>query len=323
MQKATIQNTYEVQASTLLESIRKGVAPWAKPWKTLGSQRNAKTGRPYNGGNAMYLATIQDQRGFEYPLWLTWKQARDLGGHVKSDEWENGSLVIWFRPDEKPKKDADGNLVLDENGDPKTVRFWMSGAQVVYNAQQTTVKEQRYTKYLPKELPVHERNTKVEGFLDAAQKGSGFGLTYSGDRAYYSPLNDEVRVPPSKLYKHVEEFYSTHLHEFGHATGHKSRLARGVGSMALVGQEAYAEEELVAELTAAFLGAEFQLDGRCQHAEYLSHWLGRLENNSKYFYQAASQAKKAVAYLKKTAELELAATSPTDRSCDEHNKKAA
>jgi len=302
MMKAKTQDAYEAQAETLLESIKAGVAPWAKPWQTLGAQRNAKTGRVYNGVNALYLGALQSVKEYSYPLWLTWKQAQALGGHVKQDEWDNGRAVIWFRPDERLKTDKDGQAVLDNNGDPKVVRFWMSGAQVVYNVEQTTVEPTRYIKHLPEELPEHERDARVERFLACAQEGSSFGLKYGGDKACYVPLIDEVRIPPAKLYRAIEEFYLTHLHEYGHATGHKSRLARGIGARTIVGKEAYAEEELVAELTAAFLGAEFQLDGRCQHAEYLGHWLGALEDDQRYFYKAASKAKKAVTWLRKAAE---------------------
>lgn len=302
MKKARVQDAYEAQAETLLESIKAGVAPWAKPWQTLGAQRNAKTGRAYNGVNALYLGAAQSSGGYSTPLWLTWKQAQALGGHVKQDEWDNGSAVIWFRPDERLKTNTDGQTVLDDNGDPETVRFWRSGAQVVYNVEQTTVESTKYAKHLPKSLSEPERNAEIDRFLSCVQAGAGFGLKYGGDRACYIPLTDEVRIPPSKLYKLIAEFYSTHLHEYGHATGHKSRLARGVGGRAIVGREAYAEEELVAELTAAFVGAELQLDGRCQHAEYLGHWLGALEDDSRYFYKAASKAKKAVAWIRKAAE---------------------
>jgi antirestriction protein ArdC len=302
MSKARVQDTYDAQAEALLESIKAGVAPWAKPWQTLGAQRNARTGRLYRGVNALYLSVASSSGAYELPLWLTWRQARDLGGHVKDAQWDKGYGVIWFRPDERVKTDGDGNVVLDENGDPELVRFWRSGAQVVYNVAQTTVDPAKYAKYVPEELPELERNARIERFIEAVSKGSSFDLKYGGDVACYRPLSDEVVIPPARLYRAIAEFYSTHFHEFGHATGHKSRLARGVGGLAIVGEEAYAEEELVAELTAAFVGAELQLDGRCQHAEYLGHWFKRLEDDTRYFYKAASKAKKAVAWLQKAAE---------------------
>ena len=297
MKKANVKQTYETQAETLLQSIKSGVAPWVKPWQSLGAQKNAKTGREYNGGNALYLGAVQEEMGYELPLWLTWKQAAALGGHVKQGEWDNGVGVIWFRPDEKVKTGKDGKPELDSNGDPKMVPFWRKGSAVVYNVAQTTVKPKRYAKYVPKELP--ERNEELERFLNAVVKGSTFEHKYMGDRACYIPALDEVRIPPAKLFRAIEEFYSTRLHEYAHATGHKSRLARGIGD--IVNKEGYAEEELVAELTAAFLGAEFQIDGQCQHAEYLGSWFKALENNEKYFYQAAGRAKKAATWIKNTA----------------------
>jgi len=299
MKKANVKQTYQKQAETILASIKAGTAPWVKPWQSLGEQKNAQTGRVYNGGNALYLGAVQEEMGYESPLWLTWKQASKLGGHVKQGEWENGSPVLWFRPDEKVKTNSKGEVELDSNGDPKRVKTWRTGSAIVYNVEQTTVKSAKYAKHLPKVLPEKERNEEIERFLEAAVKASAFSHKYMGDRACYIPALDEVRIPPVKLFKLIEEFYSTRLHEYAHATGHKSRLARGVGD--IVNKEGYAEEELVAELTAAFLGAEFQINGRCQHESYLASWFKALENDERYFFRAAGRAKKAAAWIKKTA----------------------
>jgi len=109
-----------------------------------------------------------------------------------------------------------------------------------------------------------------------------------------------------KIFKNFTEppfteatLYGTNFHEFAHATGHKSRLARGLDNT--FGSDAYAEEELVAELAAAFIGAEFQIDGQCQHPAYLGHWFKVLDNDKQLFYRAASKAKKAVTFIKEAA----------------------
>jgi antirestriction protein ArdC len=300
----------EQQIEAILEQLAKGVAPWAKPWQSLGAQRNARTGRLYNGVNALYLSAIATRDGYGAPLWLTAKQAQELGGHVKGrvthlgevtqeDQWDKFSLVIWWRPCEKAKLDAEGNPVLDENGEPETRTSWFSGCQRVYNVEQTTVPKAKYQKYLPAPCSHEERNEKVEEFLECACEGLGVSLSFGGDRACYNASSDHVSIPCEELFPKIEEFYAAQLHELAHATGHKSRLARGLGNA--FGSPAYAEEELVAELTAAFLGAEFQIDGRCQHTEYLGHWFKVLEEDKKLFHRAASKAKRANDYLKKAA----------------------
>jgi len=309
------RNAQDEQITLILAALEQGVAPWAKPWQSLGHQKNARTGRLYNGGNALYLANVAANQGYEFPLWVTAKQAHDLGGRVKGevkelvkgkltvtqeDEWNNSWAVQWFRPYEAAKKDKTGNTILDENGDPETKLFWRRGVQFIYNIEQTTVPYKKFKKHLPKTKNEHERNIEIEKFLDNAQKGCGFGLEYGGDKAFYRPLTDTIKVPPAKYYKVIEEFYATNIHEYAHATGHKSRLSRGLNTQ--FGSEAYAEEELVAELTAAFIGAKFQIDGKCQHKEYLGSWFKVLKKNRQLFHQAASKAKKAADYLEKAAQ---------------------
>jgi antirestriction protein ArdC len=301
----------EQQVEAILEQLAKGVAPWARPWQSLGAQRNAKTGRLYHGVNALYLSAISSKESYGAPLWVTAKQAKELGGHIKGkvtkfgevtqeDQWDKFCLVVWWRPSEKNKVDENGQPVLNEDGEPEVSTRWFSGCQRVYNVEQTTIPKAKYQKYLPETYEHEERNEKAETFLKAAHHGLGVGLSFGGDRACYNASLDHVSVPPVELFKNIEEFYAAELHEFAHSTGHKSRLARGLANT--FGSPAYAEEELVAELTAAFLGAEFQIDGRCQHSEYLGHWFKVLQEDKRLFHRAASKAKKATDFLKKAAE---------------------
>lgn len=320
------RNAQDEQVDLILDQIAKGVAPWAKPWQSLGAQRNARTGRLYNGGNALYLAAVADTMGYSTPLWVTAKQAQDLGGRVKGskktlingelvevqkDEYANSWPVQWFRPCTKDKLDKDGQPVLNDDGEPEERTFWRHGVQFVYNVEQTTIPAKKYAKQLPKAKAEHERNAEVEAFLTAAHKGCGFELSFGGDRAFYRPSTDAVRVPKDESFDKIEEFYATNFHEFGHATGHKSRLARGLNNS--FGSDAYAMEELVAELTAAIIGAEYQIDGVCQHPQYLGNWFKVLDNDKQLFYRAASKAKKAAAFLQKAAEKATKANEITDK----------
>jgi len=314
------------QIEMILEQLEKGVAPWVKPWQTLGNQRNAGTGRGYNGGNAVYLSAVMSSLGYNTPLWVTAKQATALGGHVKGrktrngevvqeDEYNNSWAVIWFRPNERTKLDSDGNPVLDDNGDEETVTSWMRGVQFVYNVEQTTIDPKKYTKLLPAATKTQlERNDEIEAFLSKVHKSCGFKLQFGGDRACYSSMTDRISVPELDRFKSSEDFYATQIHEFAHATGHKSRLNRPLNNV--FGSKSYAEEELVAELTAAFVGADFQIDGQCQHPEYLANWFEAVSKDKRIFNRAASKAKKAADFLRKAA-------APKKAKKSEASKKAA
>lgn len=307
------RDAYSEQLDSILEQLENGVAPWVKPWQTLGNQRNGKTGRVYSGSNALYLISIMTNKGYTTPLWVTTKQAKALGGHVKgrkmvngvetqADEYDNSYLVVWFRPATSAKLDSDGEPVLDENGEVVERTSWIRGVQFVYNVEQTTIDPKKYAKLLPDvtQPNTNERNEEVEAALEAIHTDCGFELRFGGDRACYSSMQDRVSIPEMSRFVDTENFYATQMHEFAHASGHKSRLNRPLNNV--VGSKAYAEEELVAEMTAAFLGAEYQMDGKCQHPEYINSWFTALQKDKRIFHRAASKAKKAADFLKKSAE---------------------
>jgi len=281
---------------SIIESLEQGVAPWHKPWQSLGCQRNVADNRHYRGANAIWLSIVQEMKGYELPLWVTFEGAKKLGGNVKKGQ--RGTPVYWICPKEREKTDKDGNVILDDNGEPKMERYWKTGHWIVFNVAQTTIPREKYEHRIPQPKTTNKRDADIEAFLSAV----GLTVKEQGDVACYDPMLDEIRLPKMGQFNSSADYYSTSFHEHGHATGHKSRLGRGVGGMAIVGREQYAEEELVAELTAAFLGAEFQLDGRCQHAEYIGHWLKALKDDRFFFYRAVNNAKKAAEWLQKAAE---------------------
>jgi antirestriction protein ArdC len=146
-----------------------------------------------------------------------------------------------------------------------------------------------------------QRDRIVDAFLacSGADIREGFG------EAYYRPGDDFISMPRFEAFKGAAHFYGVAFHELGHWTGHRSRLDRDLRSR--FGERAYAAEELVAELCAAFLCAEFSIDGDLRHSGYIASWIGLLKADARAFFTACSKAQAAADYLRGLALAEPAA----------------
>jgi antirestriction protein ArdC len=137
-----------------------------------------------------------------------------------------------------------------------------------------------------------QRDPAIDEFLSC----SGASIREGFGEAYYRPSDDVISLPRFEAFKSAAHFYGTAFHELGHWTGHKSRLDRDLRHR--FAERAYAAEELVAELCAAFLCAEFSIDGNQRHAGYIRSWIGLLKADSRAFFTACSKASKAADYLR-------------------------
>lgn len=273
---------YQVVTDRIIASLERGVAPWVKPWNAAdrngGFPYNAASGKPYRGINVLLLSCSA------YPTagWMTFKQARDLGGHVRKGE--HGSMIVFYKPfavkDRNAQPDADGNQ--PERLIPLLKSF------TVFNVSQIDELPAKYygTVDAPAERPTH---AVADAMLALAT------VRHGGDRAFYSPSHDSIQMPQPAQFASIPEYYATGLHELTHWTGHASRCAREYGKR--FGDTAYAREELVAEMGAAFLCAHAGIDGRLQHAEYLANWLGVLKADKRAIVVAASHAQRAADYV--------------------------
>jgi antirestriction protein ArdC len=185
---------------------------------------------------------------------------------------------------EREETNAKGELV------DRKVPFWKSFT--VFNVAQVD----GLTPRLPiAPRPEVERLASVDAYLSAV----GASIRIGGDRAFYSPSTDSIQLPRPEQFENMSTFYATSLHEHGHWTGSEKRLARQFGKR--FGDQAYAFEELVAELTAAFLCAELEIPGRLQHPEYIANWAAVLRADSKAIWTAGARATEAVAFLHRAA----------------------
>lgn len=262
---------YEAVTARILECLDKGVVPWRKPWGVL-PPRNLSSGHVYRGINQILLSCT----AFGSPYWVTFKQARMLGGSVKRGE--RGSPIVFWKvyENERANGDIDKRFVL---------RHF-----TVFNAEQT---EGIYIPKLeaPKAVdPIDDCEKIISSFKDRP------ALEHGGNRACYIPALDKVQMPQRSAFSSSEEYYSTLFHEFVHSTGAVTRLGRkGVVDARGFSSHEYSYEELIAECGAAFLCAQAGIAPKTieNSAAYIAHWSKALANEPKWIVQAASAAARA------------------------------
>lgn len=282
------RDVYKAVTDTIIAELEKGAAPWVKPWKTLSvnSPYNAITKRNYNGINALLLWIEAQNKGYESGAWLTYKQAKEAGGHVRKGE--KSTLVVLWKPFEVKETD-------EVTGEEVTTTKLFLRSYNVFNVSQC--------ENLPKSLTeTVERPIVSDPEFDSWVARTGARVVHGGGTACYSPASDTVRMPHRADFATSAHYSATLLHELGHWTGHESRLNRQFGKR--FGDQQYAAEELVAELTSAYLCAEMGIDGDIRHAGYIDSWLKLLRKDKRAIFTAASAAQKAADFLKEAAAAE-------------------
>lgn len=276
--------------TALITAIESEPGKFSLPWhrgEGLSLPSNAVTGSAYNGVNIISLWVAAQSLGFEAPLWATYRQWAEKGAQVRKGE--KASLVVFF-------KEFEGTPNPD--GELDTGKRRVAKASYVFNAAQVEGFEVPATS-MPTLEPI-ERLEAADRFAD----GTGAAITFGGSRAYYSPEYDLIRMPDEERFAGTstmtrqEGYYATLLHELIHWSGSRGRLARDLSGR--FGDQAYAAEELVAEIGAAFLCAELRItpELRADHAQYLASWVAILKSDNKAIFAAAAKASEATRYLK-------------------------
>lgn len=286
------KNTYEIVTERIIELLKAGCAPWRRPWKTTcfdgqcGLFFNLVSKRPYRGANVFMLAAAN----YASPWWVTYNQAKSLGGNVRRGE--KGYPIIFWR--QVPIKDED-------EGTTRMVPFLR--CYTVFNVEQCEGLESKIPKTETAEAPAEGTRTFTEADDVVENMPKRPQIFHVGERACYVPTKDTVHMPEPTSFDKLANYYSVLFHELTHSTGHPCRLHRkgnggSAGDWSDYGSLEYAREELVAEMGAAFicgaLGIESDLDN---NAAYLEHWIGKLKNDPKLFVYAAGQAQKAADYI--------------------------
>ena len=286
----TKADIYTRITNRILEDLEQGVRPWHRPWNaahTAGriTRPLRHNGIPYKGVNILMLWAAAAVKGHTCPLWLTFKQAQELGGNVKKGE--RGELVVYA--DRITRTEADSKGVETAREIP-----FLKG-YTVFNAEQCDgLPAQYYARPEAPALPLPARIEAADRFFAA----TGADIRHGGNRAYYAQGADYVQMPPFETFEDAESHAATLAHELTHWTKHPSRLARDMGRVKW-GDAGYAKEELVAELGAAFLCADLGItpDVRPDHAAYIGSWLTTLKMDKRFIVTAAAHAQRAADYL--------------------------
>lgn len=277
------QSLYAQVTGRVIEELEAGRLPWVQPWDSAACgcamPRNAQSGRRYSGINVLILWAAVVAGGYGSQRWLTFQQARALGGSVRKGE--RGTTVCYA--DRFTPKDEQ-NRARNEDREARQIAF-LKRFTVFNVAQCEGLPEAMLAPDLP--LPEYETIPAAHELIRA----SGADFRVGAMEAYYAPAEDYVAVPPQGAFPEPINWYRTALHELGHWTGHPTRLGRDQSGG--FGSAAYAREELVAEMASAFTCAALSIRPSVRHSDYIGAWLAVLRSDERAIFRAASAAAKA------------------------------
>jgi len=282
---------YENITTRILAQLENGVTPWDKPWKSNGSVKGARfpynftTGKAYNGINIVMLLSA----GYASPAFATFKQIQAAGGSVKKGET---ATPIYFMS-RVEKKAAKASEIAEGESDGKFI--WLMRCYFAFNvAQCDGIALDNVSQPEVVESVIPSDTAELIDMLSVDVR--------IGSEAFYVPSRDYIEMPSVASFLAVDSvngsdtWTGVFLHELGHWTGAEKRLNRTYGKR--FGDSEYAFEELVAELTSAFLCAELGIDTVSRSANYLASWIRVIKSDSRAFYKACTLAQKACEYIR-------------------------
>ncbi|WP_254509544.1 ArdC family protein [Anatilimnocola floriformis] len=282
-------DVYTRVTDRIVAELEAGVRPWLKPWNAEHAAGRITrplrfNGQRYQGINILMLWAEAETRGYSCPIWMTYQQATEFGGHVRKGE--RGAPVVYASKFSKTEAGDNGQDVERE------IPFLKE--YTVFNVEQCENLPDWY--YQLKEPP-KEQLQRIER-ADQFFANTKAEIRTGGNQAYYAIGSDHIQMPPFQSFRDAESHATTLAHELTHWTRHGSRLNREFGRKRF-GDEGYAMEELVAELGAAFLSADLRLtpEVREDHADYVANWLKVLKDDKRAIFTAASHASRAAEYL--------------------------
>jgi antirestriction protein ArdC len=293
---------YQTITDSIVAAIEAGAGDWHMPWHVKGDGAaampiNAASKKAYRGVNVLNLWIAAQAAGYPAGIWATYKQWQELGAQVRKGE--KAALVVFWKIFDNGEQEDDAGRDEDQDAGPQGRRFMARGYHVFNCAQ--------VDGYASPSLPQPtepERIDAAEAFFAAI----GADIRHGGNRAFYSPAGDFIQMPPFPAFCDAVAYYATLAHEGTHWTGHPTRCARDLKGR--FGCEAYAAEELIAELGAAFLCAELSLasEPRPDHAAYIANWLKVLKGDKRAIFTAASKAQAAADWMHARQATEQAAS---------------
>lgn len=301
MSKLTVADHERNIAQQILDLMERDGIQWIKPWATMRPFFNAASRHTYTGGNVFTLMLTSMVRGIEDPRFMTFKQARQLGGSVRKGA--KGIPIIYYGTLKKE----------DDNGEERRARSKDASASEAQVARSRRFARISYVFPLADidgldeaDLPSPGGDTEQNPderlqACDAFFEGIGAHVHQcpTNQRALYAPHIDRIEMPAFEAFVSAEAFYATFAHEHIHWTGHKERLDRGLFADGFD----YAFEELIAEIGAVFTCNRLGIlpEPREENAAYVKGWMKRIRDKPQAFWSAASAAQKAADFLRNKA----------------------
>lgn len=285
---------FDLITSQICELLEKGTKPWEKPWFGV-RPRNLISSYIYQGYNPLLCSLSMLTYDYSSPYFVGRCQAFDLNWRMIK-----GSKATWIR------KGGNGVREVElEDGTKKQEFVGHCQWDGIYNIacwddSESDIKIASLVSQIEPQTTINadHRIEAIEAFV-AKQEPR---VTNGGDSACYSPQVDAVMLPKFTAFTSVEKYYATLIHELVHGTGHPTRLNRDLTGA--FGSAKYANEELIAELAAAFVCNELGITSQIEHhASYIDSWLQALKGDKNYFFTAARDARKAADYLLQKAGL--------------------
>lgn len=282
---------------SLLESAQN--LNYRQPWVKVGggSPVNIASKKGYRGINFFMLSIIAMMKGYQVNRWLSLKQANELGGKVKKGE-KSSPVVLYKKTyfDKNGKRFSPDEVLTMSDIERKGRELFSKSLLYEYNvfnvAQVEGLPSELYLTPQGKTFSYFEKDEEAEELLNL----SGAKISYEGNHAYYSPVTDEIILPPRNQFEHDEPFYDTAFHELAHWTGHATRLNRV--KKGEDGKNDYAVEELVAELTTAFVCSSIGFESQItNNAAYLKSWIKVLKEDNKIVLRVCTDAQKAADFI--------------------------
>lgn len=282
-----MHDLYQTVTDRIVAALEQGAPPWVRPWSTIPEAipMNAQSRRPYRGINFALLSLEASAHGYSVNRWLTYRKALELGGQVRRGE--RGTTVVFWQ---LRRVGVTAETFPDDGDTPSLADkvYPLLRAYTVFNVAQV---DGLPASYLACTAVVWEPEAKAEELLLM----SGAEIRHGGAKAFYRPSTDEIQLPPRAAFAGASGYYNVALHELTHWTGHDSRCNRQL--VGRFGDAAYAAEELIAEMGAAYLCARCGLDGELRHAGYVASWLKVLRSDKRAIFTAAAQAQRAADYV--------------------------
>jgi antirestriction protein ArdC len=297
---------FQIVTDKLIQILEAGVKPWSKPWHSAKSEsifKNLISGHCYSGINPILCLIdcllLDDER----PYFVGFSQAKELGWKL-----QKGSKSTWLRWGGTVAKEVENEETGESSKQFYNAGKWLNVFHIsLFDDSNAKVKIADRIADLdekPVEINTEARLSEVDNFITATRAKIKHG---NGSRAFYTPAVDAIVLPEFSQFTSATAYYATAIHELTHWTGHQTRCDRDLSGS--FGSKSYAYEELIAEIGAAFTCNEFGITNEIEnHASYIASWLEALKNDKKFFFKAASEARKASEYLLEitTAQLQAA-----------------